>query len=91
MTNTAATISNEQTTQKTNGMAIAAIIFAFVFNIVGIILGHIALSKIKQTGENGRGLAITALIVGYISFVVGVIVMINVVQLMGEVQSSSIY
>lgn len=51
---------------RTNTMAILAIIFGFVFSVLGIVFGHIALSQIKRTGEEGRSLALTGLIVGYV-------------------------
>ncbi len=53
--------------EKTPGIAIAAIIFAILLPIVGIILGIIALVKINKTesGE-GKGLAIAAIVVGVI-------------------------
>jgi hypothetical protein len=57
---------------KKSGQAMAALIltcigiFIFPLLIVGIILGHVALSKIKLDSEiGGKGLARTALIIGY--------------------------
>jgi len=52
--------------QKTNSMAIAALVCSFVLAPLGIIFGHIALSQIKHTGEDGRGFAIAGLVIGYI-------------------------
>lgn len=63
---------------RTNGLAIASLITSFFISIVGIILGHIALSQIKQTGENGRGLAIAGLVIGYASLAIGLIAAILV-------------
>jgi hypothetical protein len=54
-------------------MAIAALVMAFVFFPLGIVLGHLARGQIKRSGEGGRGLATAALILGYLQ--VGVIVM----------------
>jgi peptidyl-prolyl cis-trans isomerase B (cyclophilin B) len=62
---------------KTNGLAIASLITSFFISIVGIILGHIALSQIKRTGENGRGLAIAGLVIGYVSLAIGIIAAIS--------------
>jgi hypothetical protein len=56
----------------TNGMAIAALILAFVFYPVGIILGHVARGQIRRTNEGGRGLATAALIIGYLQLAVTV-------------------
>ncbi len=64
------------TPSRTNTMAILAIIFGFVFSVLGIVFGHIALSQIKRTGESGRGLALTGLIVGYVSVGLGVVFLI---------------
>jgi hypothetical protein len=64
---------------KTNGMAIASLacslggIFGGLITcgllapaiIVGIVLGHVALSQIKRTGQEGRGLALGGIISGY--------------------------
>ena len=48
--------------QKTNTLAIVALILGILIPIAGIVVGHISLSQIKKTGENGRGLALTALL-----------------------------
>jgi hypothetical protein len=58
---------------KTNTLAIIAFVASFFISIVGIVLGHIALSQIKTTGEGGRGLAIAALVIGYVSVAFSVI------------------
>lgn len=52
--------------QRTNTLAIIALILAFLIPLGGIICGHIALSQIKRTGENGRGLALAGTILGYV-------------------------
>lgn len=67
------------TAPRTNTLAIVALIVSFFFSIVGVILGHIALSQIKKTHEGGRGLAIAALIIGYVSIAITVIVSIFLV------------
>ncbi|MHA7985019.1 DUF4190 domain-containing protein [Rathayibacter sp. CAU 1779] len=51
----------------TNGLAIGAFVSVWFVSLVGIILGHIALSQIKRTGERGHGLALAAVIIGYVS------------------------
>jgi len=50
----------------TNTMAILALVFAFIFPPVAIVLGHMAKKQIAQTGEQGEGLATAGLWVGYI-------------------------
>lgn len=61
---------------RTNTMAILAIIFGFFGGILGIVFGHIALSQIRRTGEGGRGLAITGLVFGYIGVGLTIILLI---------------
>ena len=56
-----------------NVLSIVALVLAFFFSIVGVILGFVSLSQIKRTGEQGRGLAIAAIIVGFAEIVLGII------------------
>lgn len=59
--------TTQVSSQKTNGMAIAAMVLGIVgVSIVAIILGHVSLSQIKRTGEQGRGMALAGVILGYI-------------------------
>lgn len=50
----------------TNVMAILALVFAFIFAPISIVLGHLAKKQIRQTGEQGEGLATAGLWLGYI-------------------------
>ena len=59
-------------TTSTNVMAILALVFAFIFAPVAIVLGHIAKKQIRQTGEQGDGLATAGLWLGYIFTGLGV-------------------
>jgi len=72
--------TSNESAKKTSGHAIAALILTctgvliFPLGIIGIVLGHIALSKCNEGSElGGRGLAKVALIVGY-SFMALVII-----------------
>ena len=56
-----------------NVLAIIGFILAFVFNIAGLVVSLIALSKIKKTGERGRGLAIAGVIISIVSIIFGII------------------
>lgn len=56
---------------KTSGVAIAAIIFAFLFPLIGLILGIIALTQIKKNHEGGKGLAVASIVISIIIMVVG--------------------
>ncbi len=70
--------------QRTNTLAIVALVGSFFISLVGIICGHIALGQIKQTGEKGRGLALAGLIIGYIGLVVGILYVIFAVVLVAN-------
>jgi len=75
-----------QTDGKPNGLAIGSLVLGilsllisvwggFVLGIVGIILGAIALKKIKEDpSQTGRGMAIAGIVLGVISIVVMVLV-----------------
>ncbi|WP_072804260.1 DUF4190 domain-containing protein [Rhodococcoides yunnanense] len=72
----------------TNGLAIAALIGAIVLAPLGIILGHISLSRIKRTGEQGRGLALAGCIIGYIFTSIWVLSIVWLLALAGAVASA---
>ncbi|GGT41682.1 DUF4190 domain-containing protein [Nonomuraea spiralis] len=62
-----------QQPRSTNGMAVASLILGIVglitcgaTSIIGVVLGHIALSRIKRTGEEGQGMAMGGLVTSYI-------------------------
>jgi peptidyl-prolyl cis-trans isomerase B (cyclophilin B) len=59
--------NNVAPVQKTNGLAIAALITGIVgVSILGVIFGHISLSQIKTRNEGGKGMAIAGLVLGYV-------------------------
>ncbi|NBE98178.1 DUF4190 domain-containing protein [Nonomuraea sp. KC401] len=66
-----------QQPRSTNGMAVASLVlgiiglvFCGLTSIPGVILGHVALNRIKRTGEEGSGMAIGGLITSYITVVI---------------------
>ncbi|MEO3790048.1 DUF4190 domain-containing protein [Nonomuraea sp. B10E15] len=66
-----------QQPRSTNGMAVASLVlgiiglvFCGLTSIPGVILGHVALSRIKRTGEEGSGMAIGGLVTSYITVVI---------------------
>jgi Domain of unknown function (DUF4190) len=78
--------------QKTNVLAIVALILGIVVPIGGIICGPIALGQIKRTGEAGRGLAMAGLIIGIVFTILGVIIIISEIALFSTAASlSSVY
>jgi hypothetical protein len=69
-----------QAPRSTNGMAVASLvlgiiglIFCGITSIPGVILGHIALNRIKRTGEEGSGMAVGGLVTSYITVVLWVL------------------
>jgi hypothetical protein len=54
----------QQWVRPTNTMAILALVMAFVFAPVGLVLGIVARKQIRQTGEQGEGLALAGIIIG---------------------------
>lgn len=64
-------------TSRTNGLAIAAIICAFIFPIAGLIFGIIALAQIKKDpSQNGKGLAVASIIISLILILLAIILII---------------
>lgn len=63
---TTAPASAPTSTEKTSGLAVAALVLAFLFPIIGLILGIVALSSVKKSGEKGKGLAKAAIIVSIV-------------------------
>jgi peptidyl-prolyl cis-trans isomerase B (cyclophilin B) len=66
-----------------NTMSIVAFILAFFVNIVGIILGFVALSQIKRTGEQGHGLALAAVIIGFVEVAIAILIFIVLAIVLG--------
>lgn len=67
----------------TNVLAILALVGVFVWSIVGIVLGHIALSQVKKTGESGHGLALAAVIIGYARLALELVVIVVLMMMFG--------
>lgn len=61
---------------RTEPTAIGGFILAFIFWPAGIILGHVARSKIRRSGEQGAGLALAALTISYVWGAVVIIIII---------------
>ncbi|MDF2992017.1 MAG: hypothetical protein K0S37_2531 [Microbacterium sp.] len=62
---------------RTNIVAIFAIILGFLVPLGGVIAGAVGLAQIKRTGERGRGLALTGIIAGSVLTVVTAIAVIS--------------
>ncbi|MCX6742016.1 MAG: DUF4190 domain-containing protein [Candidatus Pacearchaeota archaeon] len=70
-----------------NTLAILGFIFAFIFNIVGLILSIIALVQINKSHEKGKGLAIAGLILSIIFVILTIIIVLLVLLTVGLVHS----
>jgi hypothetical protein len=66
-------------------MAILGLVFAFLFQPLGIIFSAIGLSQIKKTRENGRGLALAGLILSIVFLILGVLLFFVVFAALNEV------
>lgn len=60
------------TPRPTDGLSIAALICGLVVGPVGLVLGIIALARIRRSGAKGRGFAITGIVLGALSTVASV-------------------
>lgn len=68
--------------RPTDGMAIASFVCALLgLNVVAVILGHVALSRINREHVGGKGFAIAGLVIGYLTLVSILIVLIVVAGL----------
>lgn len=65
--------------RRTNGMAIASLVCAFLFAPLAILFGHLSLSQIKRSGEDGRGMAVAGLVIGYVLTVATVLMLVAAV------------
>jgi|GEM_PF-3160860 len=73
---------------KTNSLAIASLVTSFFFQLVGLILGIIALGQIKKTGEGGKGLAVAGIVISAIGMLAGLL--FGFLLLMGIIAASNI-
>ncbi len=79
--------------QKTNTMAILALVFAFIIPLVGFILALVAMSKIKKSNEGGKGLAIAGLIISIVlmitQIIAGILFTVGVINFGRSVDSAT--
>jgi hypothetical protein len=61
---------------KTNGLAIAGFVLAFIASLIGLVLSIIALVQTKKTGDKGKGLAIAGIIVSSVVTALGVLLLV---------------
>jgi uncharacterized membrane protein len=66
--------------RPTSGLAIGAIVAAFVFAPAGLVLGIMAKKEIQRTGADGDGLATAAIVISIIAMVIWVIALVAIVN-----------
>jgi Septum formation/Domain of unknown function (DUF4190) len=57
------------TSAGTDGVAVASLIFAFLFFPLGLIFGLVALRRVKRSHQSGRGLAIAGIVISILVMV----------------------
>lgn len=75
-----------------NVLAIIGFVGVFFLGIIGVVLGHIALSQIKRTGEGGRGFALAATIIGYVRVageILGAITLVAALGIFGAIATDA--
>lgn len=77
-------------TQATSGLAVAALVSGILLGPVGVVLGIVALRRIKRTREGGRGLAIAGIVVGALSTILSVVVVIFALNAVGTVDAGDV-
>ncbi|NMO50270.1 DUF4190 domain-containing protein [Actinoplanes sp. TBRC 11911] len=63
--------------KPTNTLAILSLVFAFVFPVAGVVMGHLAKRQIRDSGEEGGGLATAGLAIGYAFTAVGLLLCVG--------------
>ena len=68
--------------EKTNTLAIVALVASFFTVVGGIVMGHIAISQINRTNERGWGMAFAALVIGYVYVAAVLALIITIIYLL---------
>lgn len=75
--------------QDTNGFAIAGLVLAFFFPLLGLIFSCIGYNRSKQQNGVGRGLSIAGIVVSVIEMAIALIVVIFYFSLLGAALSGT--
>lgn len=73
--NTAANVSNNK-----NDVAVAAIIFAFLFPLLGFILGCVGLGKSGKLNGEGQGISVAAILISLINITLSLVLFFTVLH-----------
>ena len=76
-------VAAPEPTGPTNGLAIASVIFAFLFWPLGLILGIVAQRQTRKTGQKGHSLARTGTILSVLVPVLGAALVVAIVGNLG--------
>lgn len=63
---------NLATANSSNGTAVAGLIFAFIFPLIGLIVSCVGLSKSKSCNGKGKGCAIAGIIISILEMISGI-------------------
>lgn len=74
---------------KTNGMAIAGLVLAFIIPLLGFILSIISLGQIKKRGEGGRGLAIAGIVISSLFMIFTVFAFLSILLAVPKMQQNA--
>lgn len=70
--------------QRTNGLAIAGFVLAFLAPLVGLILSLIAFFQIRKRQQKGRGLALAGIIISALATVAAVVLSVVIFSTVGK-------
>ncbi|MCL2570121.1 MAG: hypothetical protein FWE16_02850 [Firmicutes bacterium] len=59
-----------------NGMAIAGLILAFIFPLLGLIFSILGLNKAKQMNGEGHGLAMAGLVISIVYMIINIVAIV---------------
>lgn len=79
----------QTTSEDTNGFAIAGLVLAFFFPLLGLIFSCVGLSRSKKMNDVERGLSIAGIVVSVIEMVMIVIIVIAYISLIGTMLSAN--
>ena len=68
--------------EQTNGCAVAGLVFAFLFPILGLILSCLGFKRSKLTGDKYRGVAIAGIVISSILTLVSLVLIALLIVLM---------
>lgn len=74
---------------KTNGLAIAGLVLAFIIPLIGFVLSIVGLNQINKRGEKGKGLAIAGIVVSSIFMLISVFILLSAFMAVPKLQEKA--